>query len=108
MLALAFLFGPQYGIIARAHRQRGERQANRLRTVAVHLYSHESTAERGEECVARALQTHLGWTANRSREIIADGIVGDIIRRDGSLLALTPKGRAVARSILEPWRNGAP
>lgn len=105
-LALAFLFGPRYGIIARAYRYRGERQANQLRTVAVHLYSHEDTSERGEENVAEALRTHLGWSREAAANVIADGIADDLFVRQGKLLALTPKGRATARSILEPWSIG--
>lgn len=106
-LALALLFGPRYGIIARLHRARGERDRNALRTVTVHLYSHENTSGREEENLARALQSHLGWSAERAREVVADGITRDLIARQGKLLVLTPKGRASARSILEPWRNEA-
>lgn len=106
-LALALLFGPRYGIIARLHRARGERDRNALRTVTVHLYSHENTSGREEENLARALQSHLGWSAERAREVVADGITRDLIARRGKLLVLTPKGRASARSILEPWRNEA-
>ncbi|WP_265502170.1 metal ABC transporter permease [Paracoccus beibuensis] len=104
-LALAFLFGPRYGVIARLHRQRSERQANALRTVAVHLYSHEDSADQKEENVARALETHLGWTARHARDVIAEGLTKDLIARRGNLLVLTPRGRAEARSILEPWRG---
>ncbi len=105
--ALAFLFGPRYGIIARAYRRQGERQQNELRTVAVHLYSHEDTKERAEENVAQALRTHLGWSPEASRRVIANGISDDLFIRQGNMLTLTPKGRATARSILEPWRNEA-
>lgn len=104
---LAFLFGPRYGIIARAYRRQRERQENELRTVAVHLYSHEDTEERAEENVAQALHTHLGWSRDASRRVIANGISDDLFVRQGNMLTLTPKGRATARSILEPWRTEA-
>lgn len=104
-LALAFLFGPRHGIIARLHRQRSEREANALRTVAIHLYSHEDTAQQEEENVARALESHLGWGHRHAGEVIAEGITKNLIVRQDNLLLLTPKGRAHARSILEPWRN---
>lgn len=104
-LALAFLFGPRYGIIARAYRRQGERQENELRTVAVHLYTHEGTAERAEENVAMALHTHLAWSQEAARRVIANGISEDLFVRQGDMLTLTPKGRATARSILEPWRS---
>lgn len=110
-LALAFLFGPRHGIIARACRRRGQRQENQLRTVAVHLYAHEDTAERTEENVATALRTHLGWSRETAHRVMAAGISEDLFVRQGDMLTLTPKGRATARSILEPWRTeglGAP
>lgn len=106
-LALAFLFGPRYGIIARAYRRQAERQDNELRTVAVHLFSHEDTADRDEENVALALRTHLGWSQDAARRVIANGISADLFARQGQMLTLTPKGRATARSILEPWRTEA-
>ena len=105
---IAFLFGPRYGVIARAYRRQGERQENELRTVAVHLYSHEDTEDQAEENVALALHTHLGWSHEAAHRVIANGISDDLFIRRGNLLALTPKGRATARSILEPWRNEAP
>lgn len=104
---LAVLFGPRYGIIARAYRRQGERQENELRTVAVHLYSHEDTEQRAEENVAQALHTHLGWSHETAHRVIANGITEDLFLRQENMLTLTPKGRATARSILEPWRNEA-
>lgn len=104
-LALAFLFGPRYGVIARLHRRRTEREANALWTVAIHLYSHEGGAQQHEENVSRALETHLGWTASHARTVIAQGLTRDLLARQDDLLVLTPKGREHARSILEPWRN---
>lgn len=105
-LTLALLFGPRYGIIARAHRRSNERQENDLRTVAIHLYSHENTAGQDEENLARALVSHLGWSDGHAQSIIAEGITRDMILRQGNLLLLTQKGRANARAILEPWRRG--
>lgn len=106
-LILAYCFGPRHGVIARSHRRRQEHEANALRTVAIHLYSHEGTPGQPAENVARALETHLGWPARRAREVIAQGITRDLMVRQGDLLVLTPKGRATARAILEPWRNAA-
>lgn len=107
-LVLAWLFGPRHGFIARSHRRHRDAETNALRTVAIHLYSHEGTPGQGAENVALALETHLGWPARRAREVIAQGITRDLMARQGEVLVLTPKGRASARAILEPWRNAAP
>lgn len=103
-LTLAFLFGPRYGLIAQRMRRRGQALANECRMLAVHLYNHEGGDEQDEENVARALGEHLRWDAARARRVLVRSLDRGHIVRDGELLRLTPKGRAVAREILEPWR----
>jgi len=50
--------------------------------------------------------SHLGWSDGHAQGVIAEGITRDMILRQGNLLLLTQKGRAEARAILEPWRQG--
>ena len=111
-LALAFLFGPRHGLIARLARRRGLQRANECRTLAVHLYNHEGGPAQGEENVAAALQSHLQWDETRARHVLRQSIDNGLVVRDGEALALTDKGRVEARAILEPWRQeqvgGAP
>ena len=104
-LMLAFLLGPRYGLIAQALRRRGLAEANRCRTLAVHLYNHEDGPEQGEENVTRALQDHLRWDDTKARQVVLRSLDEGLVTRQGDLLRLTPKGRAVAREILEPWRT---
>ncbi|WGF87422.1 metal ABC transporter permease [Marinivivus vitaminiproducens] len=106
-LALAFLFGPRYGLIAQEIRRRGRRRANASRTLAVHLYNHEGGPDQAEENVTRALRAHLRWEEARARRVLLDSLDRGLVVREGDLLRLTPKGRAIAREILEPWRQEA-
>lgn len=104
-LLLAFLMGPRYGLIAQELRRRGQRLANESRTLAVHLYNHEGEPNQGEENVTRALRDHLRWDDARARQVVLRSLDQGLILRQGEWLRLTPKGRALAREILEPWRQ---
>jgi manganese/zinc/iron transport system permease protein len=104
-LGAAFLGGPRYGLVAQEARRRRQRRANEGRTLAVHLFNHESTSDVAEENVAQALREHLGWTDAHARDVLWRSIDEGLISREGDRLSLTPKGRAVAREILEPWRQ---
>ncbi|NBB81885.1 MAG: metal ABC transporter permease, partial [Alphaproteobacteria bacterium] len=104
-LMAAFLFGPRYGLVAQELRRRGQRAANEVRTLAVHLYNHEGTPAQGEENVVAALSGHLMWDDAKARAVVDRSLDRDLVRRDGDALILTDRGRATARQILEPWRD---
>lgn len=104
-LLAAFLFGPRHGLIARALRHRGRRSANACRTLVVHLYHHEGEPRQAEESVTAALGEHLRWTTAQARQAVAGSLERGWIEREGELLRLTPRGRAAAHEILEPWRQ---
>lgn len=94
--AAAFLAAPRHGVVARALRQRRERVEHDARTLAAHLASHAGTPEEAEENTAEGLADHLHWAAPRIRRVILHALDRGLIRREGVLLTLTPKGEAVA------------
>lgn len=104
-LLLAFLMGPRYGLVAQELRRRGQRRANEGRTLAVHLYHHEGQPNQGEENVARAMREHLRWDDAKSRQVLLRSLDKGLVVRSGDMLRLTPKGRVIAREVLEPWRQ---
>jgi len=106
-LALAVLFGPRHGVIAGLVRRWRQGYANRMRALVVHLMTHESAPERAEENVTAALRTHLGWAEPRARAVLAQSVAEGYVRREGTALSLTEKGRALAFELLEPWRRDA-
>jgi len=106
-LALAFLFGPRYGLVAQELRRRGQRRANDSRMLAVHLYNHEGAAKQAAANVVPALGEQLRWGEAKARRVLVDSLDQGLVTREGELLRLTPKGRALAQEILEPWRGGA-
>jgi manganese/zinc/iron transport system permease protein len=104
-LAIAFLFGPRYGLVAQALRAWRRRWLDELRALVVHLHDHENTRFRGEENVASALHEHLRWPPAKAAGVLARALRDGMVLEEGSHLHLTPKGRALARELTEPWRR---
>lgn len=107
LLALAFLAGPRYGLIARFLRLRQQRVQAHVRMLLVHLYTHEHEAEAEMENVPRALEHHLRWSPRLSRAVTAiaqqQGLI--TVEPAGQRLHLTEQGRRMAQEVLEPWRR---
>lgn len=107
--ALALMFAPGQGLIARALHLRAERAANDARALVAHLFTHQHSRERDAENTARALVEHLRWPETRARAAVLQGLDRGLVRREGGLLSLTEKGEAMARSIFDPaGRAGEP
>ena len=106
-LALAFLFGPRYGLVAQALRAWRRRWLDELRALVVHLHDHEDTRFRAEENVVSALEEHLRWSPAKATAVLARGRRDGLVAADGDHLHLTPKGRALALELTEPWRRAA-
>ena len=104
-LVLAFLFGPRYGLIAQSVRRSQLREQNESRALAVHLYNHEGGPAQAEENVVQALREHLHWDAAKARRVLLRSFDENFIVRRGDELQLTPRGRATAQEIFEPWRQ---
>jgi manganese/zinc/iron transport system permease protein len=106
-LALAFLFGPRHGLVAQALRAWRRRWLDELRALVVHLHDHEDTRFRAEENVVSALEEHLRWSSAKATAVVARGRRDGLVSAHGDHLHLTPKGRALARELTEPWRRAA-
>ena len=106
-LILAFLFGPQYGLIVQSFRNKQQKIHNAKRMLLVHLYNHEKTEQSLEENAVSALKTHLHWQPKQIIEIMIESLDDGLITqaRRGDRLHLTPKGRVLAQEVLEPWRQ---
>lgn len=101
-LLLAFLFSPNYGLIAQEMRRVSQRANNESRALAVHLYNHQGSPVQFEENVVQALREHLRWDDQRAQRVVLRGLDQKLITKDANLLTLTAKGQAVAKEVLEP------
>ncbi len=102
LLAAAALFAPGRGALAGRRSARAARADTDARALAAHLLTHAGDAGAEEEAEARALSDHLMWDAARARRVILAGLDRGLIRREGALLRLTDKGRAVAAETRAP------
>jgi manganese/zinc/iron transport system permease protein len=101
-LLLAFLFSPNYGLIAQEIRRTSQRANNENRALAVHLYNHQGSPVQFEENVVQALREHLRWDDQKAQQVVLRGLDQKLITKDANLLKLTAKGQAVAKEVLEP------
>ncbi|MCC5961211.1 MAG: metal ABC transporter permease [Rhodobacteraceae bacterium] len=97
--ALALLLAPGRGLVSQALRQGSERLDHDCRTLVAHLYTHQDSPDMPEENTRRALTDHLRWSEHRARATILRALDRDLIERRNGLLALRPKGQAVAEGI---------
>lgn len=102
-LILAFLLSPRYGLIAQEVIRRSQRFANEERALVVHLFNHEHSSHQNEENIVSALREHLRWSESKSRNILMRSLDNNLIVREGEILNLTLKGRAIAQEIMQPW-----
>ena len=109
-LALAFFFGPKYGLIAQEVRRRQQRSDNTARMLLVHLYNHEQDDLSVRENAITALSEHLRWNQQQIQRVMEKSLDDGLISRGpkGERLFLTSKGRVLAQEVLEPWEHNEP
>jgi manganese/zinc/iron transport system permease protein len=106
-LIAAGITGPRYGLVAALLRRRGQLWDADCRSLAAHLFNHETGPEAVEENTLPALTAHLGWSDAQAHRVVLHSLDRGLVDRQGDRLRLTPKGRAVAQEIFEPWRRTA-
>lgn len=92
---LAFLFGPQEGVLARGRQARYLAQARDVAALVAHLATH------GGQVAQAALHADLLWPARRVRQATLRALDRGLLEREGDFLRLTPKGQAEARAQTE-------
>lgn len=102
LFGLALVLAPRRGVLARLRRRKAQAAEADARTLVAHLFTHEDSAAALRENLASALSEHLHWPAPRAAAVIVQGLDRGLILRQGGSLVLTPKGREVARAILDP------
>ena len=69
--------------------------------LAIHLMQHEDTPQADRETREAHLQEHLGWTPTFAERVVRRSTQRGTIERRNGHLALTPRGRSVAKQALE-------
>lgn len=99
--ALALLFSPSQGIIARWVQTRRHRQRFAVDMLLVHLLNHSGTSEQRAESSLGHIEAALRWTPDQaSRTIDRAQNRGFVVQEQGTL-ALTSNGRSLAQRVME-------
>jgi len=98
---LALLFAPERGLVALARRRARQRWEFAQTMLAIHLMNHEGSPEAVEESREAHLGEHLRWPAEFAEGVVrrAEGS-GLVVRTAGGHLALTDRGRSMAREVV--------
>lgn len=94
---LVYLFAPERGLIATAARRARQRWLFAEQMLALHLLNHAGTPEAAAECASDQVGEHLRWRPVFAAEVVRRAEQGGLVRRQGPMLALTERGRALAQ-----------
>jgi manganese/zinc/iron transport system permease protein len=94
---LAYLFAPERGMLAGATRRARQRWEFAQQMLVLHLLNHEGTADAAQECSPAHVGDHLRWRPTFTEAVLHRAEQDGLIRHDGSLLALTERGRSLAQ-----------
>ena len=98
----AFLFAPERGLVALARRRRRQRWEFAGTMLAIHLLNHEGDPDAAEESREAHLGEHLRWPAAFAQGVVRRAEARGLLLRSGERLALTERGRRVAREAVGP------
>ncbi|HEX6287753.1 MAG TPA: metal ABC transporter permease [Herpetosiphonaceae bacterium] len=98
--ALALLFAPHHGLLAKALRRVRQRRQFATEVLVVHLAHHEGTPQQAQESSLGHLQADLRWTAEFAAEVVQRAAQGGLVRRENGHLELTSDGRMLAQRVI--------
>ena len=98
--ALAFLLAPERGLVALARRRLRQRWEFAHGALTIHLMQHEGRPEAAEESRLEHLERHLRWDPDFAARVVRGAQRRGLVSRVDGSLALTERGRAVARDLI--------
>jgi manganese/zinc/iron transport system permease protein len=98
--ALAWAFAPGRGLVAIARRRARQRVEFAGTMLAIHLAHHEGSPEQGAESRIAHLGEHLRWDTAFAERVVRAAERRGIVTRTGDSLAVTDRGRDVAREAV--------
>lgn len=101
LFMLAFLFGPERGVIAVARRRHRQRWEFARLMLAIHLLHHEGAPDSADESRETHLGEHLRWKPGFAQRVVDESEDDELLVRlpDGRL-ELTETGRESARKAM--------
>ncbi len=100
LFALSWLLAPDRGLVASARRLARQRWNFPQAMLAIHLLNHEGRPEAAEESRVDGLHEHLRWEPEFAHQVVARALARGLVTRTDGRIALTERGRAVARDAV--------
>ena len=100
LFALALLFSPQHGLVARVRRVAEQRSRFAAEMLVVHLFNHEGTAHQDSESSVAHLNEELRWPAAFAQQVLRRATRDGLVERTDGHLVLTPSGRDTAQRVV--------
>ena len=101
VVLFSLLAAPRRGLLARARQRRRQKWQFAQEALAVHLLHHEGQANAAGESDLSHAGRHMQWTPNFADGVVSRAEDGDLLTRKDNRLALTDKGRDLAREAME-------
>jgi manganese/zinc/iron transport system permease protein len=99
--ALALLFSPSQGIIARLVQTRRHRQRFAVDLLLVHLLNHAGTSEQAAESSIGHIGAALRWSPDKASAAINRAQNRGFVRQEHGSLVLTHDGESLAHRVME-------
>lgn len=97
---LAWTFSPARGLVAAARRRARQRLEFAQTMLAIHLANHEGRPEAEVENRVAHLGDHLRWESDFATRVVRGAERAGLVVRSADVLALTPRGRDLAREAV--------
>jgi manganese/zinc/iron transport system permease protein len=98
--AAAVLFSPLHGVIAKSRRLERQRVHFAVRTLLVHLFTHERQIGKEHEAEVVHLSNELRWTPELAQRVVASASGEGLVQRSNGHLELTGQGRDTAAALV--------
>lgn len=98
--ALGVVFSPLHGLLPKARRLQKQRVDFAMRTLLVHLFTHEKQTGEEHEAEVTHLSNELRWTPDLAQQTIANATAKNLIQRTNGHLELTGQGRVTAQQLV--------
>lgn len=100
MFGITFLAVPRRGVIAVARRRHRQKLEFAQTMLVIHLLNHEGLPEAEQESQVSHLQEHLRWEPPFAAQIVRYALENRCVSQENGQLALTERGRGIARAAL--------
>lgn len=96
---LVFIFAPKKGLLGKLSLHHKQKETLAIQTILIHIHNHAGDIDAAVELNPETLHQHLNWSKKRLDAMLTKAYKQKYITLEGSLLALTSKGKQYYDSL---------